>query len=73
MHGSTIAGLQGNTFEIGDLLCGQVISMRYQKNELATFERAEMKTFCGINRKHQWFTVGNSHCNYDANRPQLIG
>lgn len=59
MYGSPIAGLQGNSFEIGDLLFDQVINMRYQKNEFATFERTEVKTSCGINRKYQWFTVGD--------------
>jgi len=59
LDGSPIAGLQGNVLEIGDLLCEQVITMRYQKNEFATFEHAEVKTFCGISRKYQWFTLGS--------------
>lgn len=52
-------GFQGKAFEIGDLLCEQVISVSYQENKLAAFQCTEMKTFCGINRKYQWFTVGS--------------
>lgn len=57
MYGSP-AGSHRNAFEIGDLLCEQEITMRYQKNELAAIEPTEM-IFCGINRKYQWFIVGN--------------
>lgn len=52
-------GLQGYAFEIVDLLGELVISNMYQRNELSAFECADVKTFCGINRKYQWFTVGS--------------
>lgn len=46
-------GFQGKEFEIGGLLCEQVINVSYQENKLAAFQCTEMKTFCGINRKYQ--------------------
>lgn len=53
------SGFQGKAFEIGESLCEQVISVSYQENKLAAFQRTEMKIFCGINRKYEWFTVGS--------------